>query len=118
MVACLWSAAETIIANKTLFDQYGIKNPVKLSEYAEACQQFYENGIKPYSLDLAEDWSAHEVIQAGAIGEFTSLDGIEWRSGAETSSREVNLTMDYGNVFFRNQQVFKRLSFGERRYSC
>ena len=80
---------QTIIANKTLFDQYGIKIPSNYQEYAEACQQFYENGIKPYSLDLAEDWSAHEVIQAGAIGEFTSLDGIEWRSGAETSSREV-----------------------------
>ena len=80
---------QTIIANKTLFDQYGIKIPSNYQEYAKACQQFYENGIKPYSLDLAEDWSAHEVIQAGAIGEFTSLDGIEWRSGAETSSREV-----------------------------
>ena len=67
---------QTIIANKTLFDQYGIKIPTNYQEYAESCQQFYENGIKPYSMDLAEDWSAHEVIQAGAIGEFTSLDGI------------------------------------------
>ena len=74
------------LPNKTLFDQYGIKIPTNYQEYAEACQQFYENGIKPYSMDLAEDWSAHEVIQVGAIGEFTSLDGIEWRSSAETSS--------------------------------
>ena len=80
---------QTIIANKTLFEQYGIKIPKNYKEYAQACQQFYDNGIKPYSLDLAEDWSAHEVIQTGAIGEFMSLDGIEWRSGAETSSREV-----------------------------
>ena len=73
---------QTLIANKTLFDQYGIKIPKNYKEYAQACQQFYDNGIKPYILDLAEDWSTQEVIQAGAIGEFTSLDGIKWRSSA------------------------------------
>ena len=29
-------------------------------------------------MDLGEDWSNNEIIQAAAIGEFTSLDGIEW----------------------------------------
>ena len=80
---------QTIIANKTLFEQYGIKIPKNYKEYAQACQQFYDNGIKPYSLDLAEDWSAHEVIQTGAIGEFMSLDGIEWRSSAESASGDI-----------------------------
>jgi len=80
---------QTLIANKTLFDQYGIKIPKNYKEYAQACQQFYDNGIKPYSLDLAEDWSAHEVIQTGAIGEFMSLDGIKWRSSAESSSGDI-----------------------------
>ena len=80
---------QTIIANKTLFEQYGIKIPENYEEYAQACQQFYDNGIKPYSLDLAEDWSAHEVIQTGAIGEFMSLDGIEWRSSAESASEDI-----------------------------
>ena len=80
---------QTIIANKTLFEQLGIKIPKNYKEYAQACQQFYDNGIKPYSLDLAEDWSAHEVIQTGAIGEFMSLDGIKWRSSAESSSGDI-----------------------------
>ena len=80
---------QTIIANKTLFEQLGIKIPENYKEYAQACQQFYDNGIKPYSLDLAEDWSAHEVIQTGAIGEFMSLDGIKWRSSAESSSGDI-----------------------------
>ena len=81
---------QTIIANKTLFDQYGIKIPENYEEYVQACQQFYDNGIKPYSMDLGEDWSNNEIIQAAAIGEFTSLDGIEWRNGAETAADEVN----------------------------
>jgi len=29
-------------------------------------------------MDLGEDWSNNEIIQAVAIGEFTNLDGIEW----------------------------------------
>ena len=80
---------QTIIANKTLFDQYGVKIPENYEEYVQACQQFYDNGIKPYSMDLGEDWSNNEIIQAAAIDEFTSLDGIEWRNGAETAADEV-----------------------------
>jgi len=29
-------------------------------------------------MDLGEDWSNNEIIQAAAISEFTNLDGIEW----------------------------------------
>ena len=32
---------QTIIANKTLFDQYGVKIPENYEEYVQACQQFY-----------------------------------------------------------------------------
>ena len=48
---------QTIIANKTLFDQYGIKIPENYENMYRLGQQFYDNGIKPYSLDLGEDWS-------------------------------------------------------------
>lgn len=39
-------------------------------------------------MDLGEDWSNNEIIQAVVIGEFTNLDGIEWRNGAETAADE------------------------------
>ena len=39
-------------------------------------------------MDLGEDWSNNEIIQAVAIGEFTNLDDIEWRNGAETAADE------------------------------
>ena len=105
---------QTIFANKTLFDQYGIKIPTNYQEYASACQQFYENGIKPYSLDLAEDWSAHEAIQAGAIGEFTSLDGIEWRSSAEASAGEVKFDDGlWKRIFSETSRFLKDSHFGK-----
>ncbi len=80
---------QTIIANKTLFDACGIDLPQDYEEYAEACRIFYENGIKPYALDLGEDWSCHEMIQAGGIGELTSLDGVTWRNNAESAQGDI-----------------------------
>ncbi len=80
---------QTIIANKDLFDQYGLELPRNYQEYVHACQVFAANGIKPYALDLAEDWSSHEMIQAGGIGELTSLEGISWRSQAEGATGDI-----------------------------
>ena len=77
---------QTIIANKTLFDRYDIKIPTNYEEYVEACDKFYKLGIKPYSIDLKHDWSNHESIQAGAIGFFTSIEGIKWRNEAESGN--------------------------------
>ncbi len=116
-VAPICGIPQTIIANKTLFDQYGIKIPENYEEYAQACQQFYDNGIKPYSLDLAEDWSAHEVIQTGAIGEFMSLDGIKWRISAESASEDIEFDdalweriFSETNTFLRDSHFTKRIS--------
>ena len=105
---------QTIIANKTLFDQYGIKIPKNYEEYVQACQQFYDNGIKPYSMDLGEDWSNNEIIQAAAIGEFTSLDGIEWRNGAETAADEVKFDDTlWKRIFSETSQFLKDSHFGK-----
>ena len=105
---------QTIIANKTLFEQYGIKIPENYEEYAQACQQFYDNGIKPYSMDLGEDWSNNEIIQAAAIGEFTSLDGIEWRNGAETAADEVKFDDAlWKRIFSETSQFLKDSHFGK-----
>ena len=91
-----------------MFDQYGIKIPENYEEYAQACQQFYDNGIKPYSMDLAEDWSAHEVIQTGAIGEFMSLDGIKWRSSAESASEDIEFDDALWERIFSETNTFLR----------
>ncbi len=80
---------QTIIANKTLFDQYGLALPESYEDYVDVCQAFYDHGIKPYAMDLANDWSGHEAIQAGGIGEFTSLAGIAWRNEAESAQGDI-----------------------------
>ena len=105
---------QTIIANKTLFDQYGIKVPENYEEYVQVCQQFYDKGIKPYSMDLAEDWSNQEIIQAAAIGEFTSLDGIDWRNKAETLAGEIKFDdVLWKRIFSETSQFLKDSHFSE-----
>lgn len=80
---------QTIFANKTLFDEQGLSIPQSYDEYAQVCQAFAERGIKPYALDLAQDWSSHEMVQAGGIGELTSLEGITWRAQAEAAQGDI-----------------------------
>lgn len=81
---------QTIVANKTLFDKYGLELPESYEDYVKVCQAFYDKDIKPYALDLAEDWSSHEMVQAGGIGELTSLDGITWRAQAESADGDIS----------------------------
>ena len=102
---------QTMIANKTLFDQYGIALPTNYEEYAEACQKLNALGIKPNSMDMGEDWSCLEAIQGGAIDEFTSLEGLEWRSKAESAENKISFDADMGHRIFSKTHQFLKDSY-------
>ncbi len=102
---------QTMIANKTLFDQYGIALPTNYEEYAEACQKLNALGIKPSSMDMGEDWSCLEAIQGGAIDEFTSLEGLEWRSKAESAEDKISFDEDMGHRIFSKTYQFLKDSY-------
>lgn len=103
---------QTIIANKTLFDRYDIKIPTNYKEYVEACDKFYKLGIKPYSMDLAEDWSNHEIIQGAAIGLFTSLEGIKWRNEVESTKGDILFDDEFWlEVYEQTSQFIKDTHF-------
>lgn len=102
---------QTMIANKTLFDQYGIALPTNYEEYAEACQKLNALGIKPNSMDMGEDWSCLEAIQGGAIDEFTSLEGLEWRSKAESAEDKISFDEDMGHRIFSKTYQFLKDSY-------
>ncbi len=105
---------QTIIANKDLFDQYSLELPKNYQEYVHACQVFADNGIKPYALDLAEDWSSHEMVQAGGIGELTSLDGISWRTQAEGATGDIAFDDDmWLKVFEETDRLLKDSHFSQ-----
>lgn len=96
---------QTIIANQSLFEQYGLELPESYEDYVNVCKTFYENGIKPYSMDLAEDWSSHELIQAAGISELTSLEGLEWRSQAESAKKKISFDDTMWESIFSNTQT-------------
>lgn len=103
---------QTMIANKTLFDQYGIALPTNYEEYAEVCQKLNALGIKPNSMDMGEDWSCLEAIQGGAIDEFTSLEGLEWRSKAESAKDKISFDETMGHrIFSKTHQFLKDSCF-------
>ena len=103
---------QTIIANKTLFDRYDIKVPTNYEEYVKACDKFYKLGIKPYSMDLAEDWSNHEIIQGAAIGLFTSLEGIKWRNEVESTKGDILFDDEFWlKVYEQTSQFIKDSHF-------
>ncbi len=91
---------QTIIANKTLFDEQGLQLPQCYDDYVQVCQAFYDADIKPYALDLAQDWSSHEMVQAGGIGELTSLDGLSWRAQAESAQEDIAFDDELWNSIF------------------
>lgn len=103
---------QTIIANKTLFDRYDIKIPTNYEEYVKACDKFYKLGIKPYSMDLAEDWSNHEIIQGAAIGLFTSLEGIKWRNEVESTKGDILFDDEFWlKIYEQTSQFIKDTHF-------
>lgn len=102
---------QTIIANATLFEQYGLELPQSYEDYVNVCKTFNENGIKPYSMDLAEDWSSHELIQASGVSELTSLEGLEWRSQAESSKGEISFDDKMWKTIFSNTQTLLNDSY-------
>ena len=65
-------------------------------------------------MDLAEDWSNQEIIQAAAIGEFTSLAGIDWRNEAETSAGEIKFDdVLWKRIFSETSQFLKDSHFSK-----
>lgn len=95
-----------MIANKSLFDRYGIGIPKNYEELKECCAKLHEKGVKPYSMELAMDWAAHSLIQGAAIDQFSSIDGIEWRSSIESSMEEEAFHPQFWNRIFAEVKTF------------
>ena len=72
-----------IVANKRLFDKYGIPVPKDFDSFLSACEAFDKHGITGYSLDLHQDYNALHLLQGMGIEELSSVDGIIWRRDYE-----------------------------------
>lgn len=99
---------ETMIVNKTLLDQYGIAIPESYAEFADACAKLQENGIKPVVRDWAEDYSDHSLLQGAALDQFTSLEGMLWRSQADSADGTITFDKELWTNIFREVSTFAK----------
>lgn len=76
------------MANKDLFDQYGIPLPTNYEEFVAAIDAFEAVGIKGYQTDWDYDYTCLETMQGCAIPELMSLEGTQWRMEYESETEE------------------------------
>ena len=77
------------IANRALFEQYGIPLPTDYESFVAACQAFESVGIRGYAADFVYDYTCMELLQGWSIPELTSLEGQSWRLSYEDPLDEM-----------------------------
>ena len=105
---------DCIMANKDLFDQYGIPLPTNYSEFVAAIDAFEAVGIKGFQTDWYYDYSCLETMQGCAIPELMSLEGTQWRLAYESERADGQVGLDdvvWPKVFEKYEQFLKDVRF-------
>ena len=82
------------MANKDLFDQYGIPLPTNYAEFVAAIDAFEAVGIKGFQSDWNYDYTCLETMQGCAIPELMSLEGTQWRMKYESETEDHQVGLD------------------------
>ena len=102
------------MANKDLFDQYGIPLPTNYAEFVAAIDAFEAVGIKGYQTDWDYDYTCLETMQGCAIPELMSLEGTQWRMEYESEAEDHQVGLDntvWPKVFEKYEQFLKDVRF-------
>ncbi|MBP9001789.1 MAG: extracellular solute-binding protein [Lachnospiraceae bacterium] len=97
---------DSIIINKTLFDEYNVPVPTDYDSFITACEAFKEAGIRSFVSDFSADYTCMEVLQGASIPILQSIEGRKWRQQYE--SGETNeLSEEVWLPVFKNFFDFK-----------
>lgn len=105
---------DCLLANKDLFDRYGIALPTNYAEFIAAIDAFEALGIKGFQTDWAYDYTCLETMQGCAIPELMSLEGTRWRMEYESETQDNPVGLDdlvWPKVFARYEQFLKDVRF-------
>ena len=105
---------DCIMANKTLFDQYGIPLPTNYAEFVSAIDAFEALGIKGFQTDWSYDYTCLETMQGCAIAELMSLEGTRWRMAYESETADCQVGLDdqvWPKVFAKYEQFLRDVRF-------
>lgn len=82
----LCGEADGLVANRAVFEKYGIPLPTDYDSLVAACQAFEKEGIRGFAADFVYDYTCMEILQGLSIPQITSMEGSMWRSGYEDPS--------------------------------
>lgn len=99
-VAEVWS----IVANKSLFDEYGVPLPNDYPSFVAACRAFEARGIKGFATDWQYDYTALETLEGFNTAALQSREGKKWRMAYESGAIAEDETL-LKNAFAHLDQV-------------
>ena len=105
---------DSIMANKDLFDQYGVALPTNYAEFVAAIDAFEAVGIKGFQTDWYYDYSCLETMQGCAIPELMSLEGTQWRMAYESETEDQQVGLDrvvWPTVFEKYERFLQDVHF-------
>lgn len=79
---------DSIVVNKTLFEENGISVPVNYEEFVSACGALQELGIRPFVSNFAADYTCMEILQGLSVSALTTQEGREWRQLYESGQTD------------------------------
>ena len=77
---------DSIIINKTLFDEYNVPVPTDYTSFVAACEAFEAVGIRSFVSDFEADYTCMEVLQGASMPMLQSIEGRKWRQQYESGA--------------------------------
>lgn len=75
---------QTMIINKTLFEENNIDLPTDYEKFTTACEKFNKLGIIPLAADYRQDYECLEMLQGFSAEALQSAEGRKWRMDYES----------------------------------
>lgn len=104
---------DSLIINKTLFEENDIEIPTDYASFAAACKAFEKKGIKGYVTDFGSDYACMETLQGFSIDQLSSMEGRQWRQAYESGATDQLDEKIWLPVFEKFFQVKKDAGLGK-----
>ena len=82
----LFPEVDSLIINKTLFDEYNVPIPTDYESFIAACEAFEAVGIRGFVTDFKADYTCMETLQGISISALQSIEGRKWRQQYESGA--------------------------------
>ena len=77
---------QTLIVNKTMFEENDIELPTDYAKFITACEKLTALGIKPLAGDYRQDYECLEMMQGFSAAALQSAEGRKWRMAYESGN--------------------------------